>query len=194
MHRSVANGDEVPPADGGHGAGRPHQGHDGHHHQQVVDAPGEARPHDLSQVAPLTWLDSPGTPESADRTLCSTEVEKMDPSAAMATASPTWRKVELTPDAMPTRLGATTPTAVEASGGLTSSAPTPETRSPGSRWVHELAAVTPVMSNRPIPTSASPGPMSQRVGTRSLSRPLGAVATKRAPVEASSRRPVSSGE
>ena len=38
----------------------------------------------------------------------------------MPVAMPTWRKVELMPDAMPARRGSTTPTAAVASAGLTS--------------------------------------------------------------------------
>ena len=51
----------------------------------------------------------------------------------MPVAMPTWRKVELIPDAIPARWGATTPTAVEASGGFTRPTPAPPTIMPGMR-------------------------------------------------------------
>ena len=54
----------------------------------------------------------------------------------MPVAMPTWRNVELMPEAMPARRGSTTPTAVDASGGLTRPTPTPATIRPGIRWVH----------------------------------------------------------
>ena len=54
-------------------------------------------------------------------------------------AMPIWRKVVLTPEAMPERWGVTTPTAVEASGGLTIPDPAPATMKPGIRWVQVLA-------------------------------------------------------
>ena len=59
----------------------------------------------------------------------------------MPVAIPTWRKVELIPLAMPLRWGGTTPTAVEASAGLTSPTPAPATMNPASSAVQcELGA------------------------------------------------------
>jgi hypothetical protein len=54
---------------------------------------------------------------------------------------PIWRKVVFTPEAMPERVWLTTPTAVEASGGLTMPLPTPATTKPGTRWVHEVSSI-----------------------------------------------------
>ena len=59
----------------------------------------------------------------------------------MPVAMPTWRNVVLMPDAMPLRCGGTTPTAVEASGGLTRPTPTPATRKPGSSAVQRRVGV-----------------------------------------------------
>src|ERR1700712_5747608 len=58
-----------------------------------------------------------------------------EPKVAMPVAIPTCRKVELMPEAMPDRAGSTTPTAVEANGGLTSPVPTPAMNRPGMRAV-----------------------------------------------------------
>ena len=81
------------------------------------------------------------------------------------------RKVVLAPEAMPDRCGATTPTAVEASGGLTIPLPTPATMKPGIKWVQELLPSSPVMSSKPTPVSRRPGPMSQRAGMCSWNAP-----------------------
>ena len=74
----------------------------------------------------------------------------------MPVAMPTWRNVLLMPDAMPLRRGATTPIAVEASGGLTMPIPTPATRKPGSSAVHvrvgverRASAAAPIADERP---------------------------------------------
>ncbi len=67
----------------------------------------------------------------------------------MPVAIPTCRNVELIPDAIPARAGSTTPTAVDASGTLTSPAPTPATIRPGSRWVQSELASSPRISSRP---------------------------------------------
>ena len=53
----------------------------------------------------------------------------------MPVAMPTWRKVLLMPDAIPLRCGGTTPTAVEASGGLIMPIPMPATMKPASSAV-----------------------------------------------------------
>src|ERR1700735_3784739 len=49
--------------------------------------------------------------------LCWREDAKIVPYTAIPVAMPIWRKVVLTPEAIPERWGVTTPTAVEASGG-----------------------------------------------------------------------------
>ena len=87
------------------------------------------------------------------------------PSAATPVAMPTWRNVELMPEAMPARAGSTTPTAVEASGTLTRPAPMPATIRPGSRCVQSVAGVMPRISSRPTPISTKPGPISSASGT-----------------------------
>jgi hypothetical protein len=112
----------------------------------------------------------------------------------MPVAMPIWRKVVLTPEAMPERWGATTPTAVEASGGLTIPLPTPATMKPGIKWVHELLPSSPVMSSKPTPTSSRPGPMSQRTGMRSLNTPANIDETMDVPLMSSSRIPVAKAE
>ena len=58
---------------------------------------------------------------------------KIAPQAAMPVAMPTWRKVELMPEAMPARRGSTTPTAAVASAGLTMPMPTPVTMKPAQQ-------------------------------------------------------------
>ena len=62
----------------------------------------------------------------------------------MPVAIPTCRKVEFTPLAMPARATGTTPTAVEASGGLIIPIPTPATIRPGIRWVQDGVVVDAV--------------------------------------------------
>ena len=79
------------------------------------------------------WRDSPGTAATRASTSSCTLLENSVPSSAMPVAIPTWRKVELMPEAMPARCGGTTPTAVEASGGFTIPAPAPATIIPGIR-------------------------------------------------------------
>ena len=80
-------------------------------------------------------------------------------------AIPTCLKVELMPEAMPARAGFTTPTAVEASGGLTMPTPSPAMSRPGTRWVQDEPASSPRMSSSPAPTMRSPGPIRNRTGT-----------------------------
>ena len=108
----------------------------------------------------------------------------------MPVAMPIWRKVVLRPEAMPERWGATTPTAVEASGGLTIPLPTPATMKPGIKWVQELLPSSPVMNSKPTPTNSRPGPMSQRMGMRSLNTPANIEATIDVPLMSSIRIPV----
>ena len=57
-------------------------------------------------------------PCAASAKLDATTCWKIAPSPAMPVAMPTWRNVELMPDAMPARCGSTTPTAAVASAGL----------------------------------------------------------------------------
>ena len=61
----------------------------------------------------------------------------------MPVAMPTWRNVELMPEAMPERSTVTTPTAVDASGVLIMPTPTPHTIRPGIRCVHDESAWMP---------------------------------------------------
>ena len=112
----------------------------------------------------------------------------------MPAAMPTWRNVALTPEAIPAFCGGTTPIAVDASGGLTSPAPRPDTMKPGIRSVQSLPPVSPAMMIRPTPTSSRPGPMSQRAGTRSLDRPAIVAVTNWAPLMMASRSPASCAE
>ena len=112
----------------------------------------------------------------------------------MPVAMPTWRKVEFTPEAMPARAGATTPTAVETSGGLIMPTPMPETIRPGIRCVHPESTSMPVTSSSPTPSTRKPGPISHLVGRWSMNRPVTAEATKVAAERKSSRRPVSTAE
>lgn len=119
---------------------------------------------------------------------------KIEPSAATPAAIPTWRKVELMPEAMPERRGSTTPTATAASGVLNRPAPTPATISPGTRWVQPEEAEIPRISRRPIPTRMNPGPMESRAGTLELSRPAMPALRKIAPLRTSSRSPVAIAE
>ena len=104
-------------------------------------------------------------PASDPATLSRSCDAKIEPSAAIPVAMPTWRSVELMPDAIPARAGSTTPTAVEASGTLTSPAPRPATIIPGSRCVQSEPGVRPRISSSPTPISTKPGPISSRVGT-----------------------------
>jgi hypothetical protein len=112
----------------------------------------------------------------------------------MPVAVPTWRKVELMPEAMPACCGGTTPTAVEASGGLTRPAPTPPKIIPGMRWVQAEPASRPRISSSPIPTMSRPGPMSSRIGTREVSLPATVEVARMPPEMTISRRPAPSGE
>ena len=112
----------------------------------------------------------------------------------MPVAMPTCRKVELTPLAMPDRSTGTTPTAVEASGGLISPIPTPATVRPGIRWVHEESTWMPVSSSSPTPRIRKPGAISHFTGTFSVSRPAIAAAKNEAPERYRNRTPVSTAE
>jgi len=120
--------------------------------------------------------------------------EKIAPSTAMPVAIPTCRNVAFTPDAMPARSGSTTATAVDASGTLTSPAPTPATTRPASRAVQSDAGVRPCISSSPIPIRRNPGPISSRVGTRADRRPATPAVRKIAPVSGRNRMPASIAE
>src|SRR5580693_7663853 len=122
------------------------------------------------------WWDRDGTAAIRARTSSATLLENSVPSNAMPVAMPTWRNVELMPEAMPACCGGTTPTAVEARGGLTRPTPRPPTIIPGIRWVQ----VDPALS--------------QRIGTLEVSRPATVADTRMAPDRNMTRTPVPSGE
>ena len=90
------------------------------------------------------------------------------PSAATPVAMPTWRSVELIPDAIPARAGSTTPTAVETSGTLTKPGADAADDHPGQQ-------VRPVRGRRQAAhqqqarrrSATNPGAISIRRGTRS---------------------------
>ena len=119
---------------------------------------------------------------------------KIEPSAAMPVAMPTWRKVEFTPEAMPARSGRTTPTAVEASGTLISPMPRPATISPGIRCVHSESTVMPRISHSPSAATKKPGAISHLVGTWLVSRPATIAATNDMPERNRKRTPASTAE
>ena len=96
---------------------------------------------------------------------------KTAPRPAIPVAIPTWRKVELIPEAIPQRSCGTTPIAVEASGGLTRPMPAPASTKPGISTVQVEEASTVVIASRPMPDSSRPEPSSRRTGTRTLSLP-----------------------
>jgi hypothetical protein len=73
----------------------------------------------------------------------------------MPVAMPTWRKVELMPEAMPACRGGTTPTAVDASGGFTRPTPTPATF--GLHRVKQLAVVRQLTDIIQLPHDPAPG-------------------------------------
>jgi hypothetical protein len=112
----------------------------------------------------------------------------------MPAASPIWRNVLLIPDAMPARRGCTTPTAVDASGVVTSPTPAPTTINPGSGCVHREPLEMPRISISPVPMRMNPGPTNSRVGTFAVSRPATPAVRKIAPLSASSRTPVPTAE
>ena len=112
----------------------------------------------------------------------------------MPVAMPTWRKVELTPLAMPERSTGTTPTAVEASGGLIMPIARPLTIMPGIRWVQPESGLRPRSSSSPTPSSRKPGAISHRTGIRSVIRPATTAATKEAAERKRKRTPVPTAE
>ncbi len=112
----------------------------------------------------------------------------------MPVATPTWRNVELMPDAMPLRSTVTTPTAVDASGVLIMPTPTPQTSSPGIRWVHSEVGSMPRIRNSPMPRTTNPGAISHFAGTFSVSRPAIAAATNDAPDRNRNRTPAPTAE
>ena len=94
------------------------------------------------------------------------------------------------PEAIPARRGSTTPTAVEASGGLTIPAPTPATRKPGISTVQVDEALSRAIRNRPAPTSSRPAADQEPDGYRCVSRPEMVAATMSPAEMTRSRTPV----
>ena len=127
---------------------------------------------------------------NSSRTVC----WKIAPHAAMPVAMPTWRKVELMPDAIPAWRGSTTPMAAVASAGLTTPMPPPATRKPASSAVQSSPGSSPSISHRPAPTSARPPAMNQRTPSRSASLPDTGAARNDTIVTGMKRRPDSSAE
>ena len=84
---------------------------------------------------------APGVPASAVVSRLVIWLWKTAPRPAIPVAIPTWRNVELMPDAMPERAGATTPIAAFAIDGLIMPTPTPATMKPGSSAVHSELGV-----------------------------------------------------
>ena len=87
---------------------------------------------------------------------------KTAPSAAVPVAMPTWRNVELMPDAMPARCGSTTAMAAVASAGFTAPMPPPATMKPASIAVQSSPGPMSRISSRPSPTRTRPPEMNQR--------------------------------
>ena len=65
---------------------------------------------------------------------------------------------------------------------------------PGIRCVQSDTPFSPVITSSPMPTSSSPGPISQRVGTRSDTRPAITEVTSCASERMATRSPVPSAE
>lgn len=207
---------EVLAADSGQRYDACHERDDRRDQQDAVQAGGEGGPGDRSHTclagagsraitlpicpdctAPAISgprVDSPGTAAVRVSTSSFTSWENSVPSRAMPVAMPTWRKVELMPEAMPACCGGTTPTAVEASGGFTRPTPTPATIIPGMRWVQVEPALSPRISSRLTPMMIRPGPISSRTGTREESLPATVALTRMAPDRYITRTPVPSGE
>ena len=154
------------------------------------------RPFVTASATRVAWP-AAGVPARPSRMPFATWWLKIEPRAAMPVAMPTWRKVELTPDAIPERSGATTPTAVEASGVLIMPMPMPATISPGIRCVHSdcsvLAAMPPIRK-RPAEVRKKPGAISHLVGTWLVSRPARIAATNAIPDRKRNRTPDSIAE
>ena len=114
----------------------------------------------------------------------------------MPVAMPTWRKVELTPEAMPARSGATTPTAVEASGTLISPMPRPgDDQARGSGASTSESTGDAAHQQQPDARSRrSPGAISHFVGTWLVSRPATIAATNDMPERNRKRTPASTAE
>jgi hypothetical protein len=121
-----------------------------------------------------------------------TALPKIEPSPAIPVAVPTWRKVELIPEATPALRGWTTPTAVLASGGLTIPMPMPVRMKPRIRWVQPVEAPIPAISHRPSPTSNMPGPIRSFTGILVVSRPVMLAVTRMAPEIIARRKPAPS--
>ncbi len=118
---------------------------------------------------------------------------KTAPSPATPVAIPTWRKVLLIPEAMPLREWCTTPTAVDASGGLIMPMPAPASTKPGISVVHPEFASIAVMLRRPPLTSRRPEPISSLIGTETESLPEIGATTNDTKVIGRKRRPACSG-
>ena len=116
------------------------------------------------------------------------------PSVATPVAIPTWRSVELIPEAIPARAGSTTPTAVEMRGVDTRPVPMPPTTIPARRCVQSDSGVSPRMSRSPAPVSRKPAPISARRGTCEVRRPAMPAVMKIATVSGRNRMPVSTAE
>ncbi len=101
----------------------------------------------------------------------STSAAMPAPKAAVPTATPTCRNVELMPDAMPARRTSTTLTAVDASGGFVMPMPMPQSTKPGSNTVHSESPFTARSVSTPAPTNVSPSPISSPGEMRAESRP-----------------------
>ena len=112
----------------------------------------------------------------------------------MPVAMPTCRKVLLIPEPIPARCGGTTPTAVEASGGLMSPTPTPAMRNPGSRTVQAESASSRASSSSAIPIRNSPPLIMIRTGTVEDSLPAIGATKNDTSVVGRKRRPACSGE
>src|SRR5205823_6600596 len=97
------------------------------------------------------------------------------PYTAMPSANPSCSAVLLTPEATPTRDGATS-TASEPSAGRAIPQPKPVTIMPATRWPQPVPVVIPSMSSSPAPISASAALTLTRGGIRSSTAPTTAPA------------------
>ena len=119
-------------------------------------------------------------PDRSGRTASATCWLKIEPSAAMPVAMPTWRKVEFTPLAMPARATGTTPTAVDASGGLIIPIPTPGHDQAGDQVGPRGVVADAVEEQQPDPEDQEARRDQPLTGTRSVSRPAIAAAKNEA--------------
>ena len=112
----------------------------------------------------------------------------------MPTEIPIWRKVVLTPEAMPERSGADNPHRRGRQGRVDQARAKTREDETQHKWVQVVVPVSPLMSSSPTPTSASPGPISHLMGTRLVKRPAMVADTNVPPLNTSSRAPVRSAE